>query len=93
MRGWTRKLDPQLKERTLNEVFRKSPRREIAKLMIMSFIGLREPGDGVLWKCCQSGRGNTLAEPRGAAAIDIEGGRERVAGKRLRKEEKDGQLV
>jgi hypothetical protein len=33
------------------EIIRRSLRLEIAKLMIMSFIGLREPGDGTLWKC------------------------------------------
>jgi hypothetical protein len=33
------------------EIIRRSLRLDIAKLMIMSFIGLREPGDGLLWKC------------------------------------------
>jgi hypothetical protein len=33
------------------EIIRRSLRLEIAKLMIMSIIGLREPGDGTLWKC------------------------------------------
>jgi hypothetical protein len=33
------------------EIIRQSLRLEIAKLMIMSFIRLREPGDGTLWKC------------------------------------------
>jgi hypothetical protein len=33
------------------EIIRWSLCLEIAKLMIMSFIRLREPGDGTLWKC------------------------------------------
>jgi hypothetical protein len=33
------------------EIIRQNLRLEIAKLMIMSFIGLREPGDCLLWKC------------------------------------------
>jgi hypothetical protein len=51
MRGWTRKLDRRLKERTLNEAIRKSPRREIVRLIFESSVGLREPGSGTLWKC------------------------------------------
>jgi hypothetical protein len=60
------------------ELMRQSLDLEIAKLIVESHIGLQEPGDGLLWwKCCprRSGRGNTLAEPRGAAAMDNEGGR------------------
>jgi hypothetical protein len=33
------------------EIIRRSLHLEIAKLMIMSFIGLQESGDGTLWKC------------------------------------------
>jgi hypothetical protein len=33
------------------EIIRRSLHLEITKLMIMSFIGLREPGDRLLWKC------------------------------------------
>jgi hypothetical protein len=51
MRGWTRKLDRQLKERTLNEALRKSPHREIVGLIFESSVGLQELGDGLLWKC------------------------------------------
>jgi hypothetical protein len=51
MRGWTGKLDRQLKERTLNEAIRKSPRREAVKIAVKSSIGLWEPGDCLLWKC------------------------------------------
>jgi hypothetical protein len=36
---------------TDREIIRRSLRLEIAKLMIMFFIGLREPGDGLLCKC------------------------------------------
>jgi hypothetical protein len=92
-----RRLD---RKKTYIGAIRKSLFMEITKLIFESSIGLREPGDGET-SCCgsvgprRSGRGDTLAEPRGAAAMDIEGGccSERVAGKRLRKEEKDGQLV
>jgi hypothetical protein len=51
MRGWTRKLDRRLKERTVNEAIRKSPRREIVRSIFESSVGLREPGNGTLWKC------------------------------------------
>jgi hypothetical protein len=51
MRRWTRELDRRLKERILNEAIRKSPRQEIVRLIFESSIGLREPGDGLLWKC------------------------------------------
>jgi hypothetical protein len=51
MRGWTRKLDRRLKERTLNEAIRKSPRRDIVRLIFESSVGLRVPGNGTLWKC------------------------------------------
>jgi hypothetical protein len=33
------------------EVTRQSLRLEIARLIVGSYIGLREPGDGTLWKC------------------------------------------
>jgi hypothetical protein len=51
MRGWTGKLDRRLKERTLNEAIRKIPRRDGVKIAVKSSIGLREPGDCLLWKC------------------------------------------
>jgi hypothetical protein len=82
MRGWTGKLDWRLKERTLNEAIRKSPRREIMRLIFESSVGLREPGYCGSVGPRQSGRGNAIVEPRGAAAKDNGGGRglgERVA--------------
>jgi hypothetical protein len=39
------------KEKILNEAIRKSLRREIARLIFESSIRLREPRDGILWKC------------------------------------------
>jgi hypothetical protein len=36
---------------TDREIIRRSLRLEIAKLMIESSVGLREPGNGKLWKC------------------------------------------
>jgi hypothetical protein len=51
MRGWTRELDRRLKERTLNEAIRKSPRWEVVRLILESSVGLRELGNGTLWKC------------------------------------------
>jgi hypothetical protein len=44
-------MDRRLKERTLNEAFKKSPRRKIVRLIFESSVGLREPGNGTLWKC------------------------------------------
>jgi hypothetical protein len=38
-------------KRTHLEVTRKSLDLEIAMLIVGSYIGLREPGDGTLWKC------------------------------------------
>jgi hypothetical protein len=51
MRGWTGKLDRRLKKRALNEAIRKSPRREAVKIAVKFYLGLREPGDWLLWKC------------------------------------------
>jgi hypothetical protein len=39
------------KGRILSEVISQSPRLEITRLIVGSFIGLREPGNGTLWKC------------------------------------------
>jgi hypothetical protein len=51
MRGWTGKRDQYLEaKRTHCEVIRKSLDLEIAMLIVRSYIGLREPGDGTLWK-------------------------------------------
>jgi hypothetical protein len=50
--GRSEKLDQRLKAKRMHrEIMRGSLRREIAKLMIMSFIWIREPGNGTLWKC------------------------------------------
>jgi hypothetical protein len=38
-------------KRTHHEALRRSPRREIVRLIFESSVGLREPGDGLLWKC------------------------------------------
>jgi hypothetical protein len=52
MRGWTGKRDQHLEaKKTHNEVIRKSLDLEIARLMVESPVGLREPGNGTLWKC------------------------------------------
>jgi hypothetical protein len=39
------------KERIFKKVIRQSLGMEIARLLVKSSIGLREPGDGILWKC------------------------------------------
>jgi hypothetical protein len=39
------------RKKTHREAIRKSLGMEIAKLKVESSIGLREPGDGILWKC------------------------------------------
>jgi hypothetical protein len=50
--GRTEKLDQCLEaKRTHHEVTRQSLRLEIARLMVGSYIGLREQGNGTLWKC------------------------------------------
>jgi hypothetical protein len=50
--GRTEKLDQRLEaKRTHHEVTRQSLRLEIARLIVGSYIGLLEPGDGTLWKC------------------------------------------
>jgi hypothetical protein len=38
-------------KRTHHEAIRKSLFMEITKLIFESSVGLREPGDGLLWKC------------------------------------------
>jgi hypothetical protein len=43
-----RRLD---RTKTYIEALRKSPRPEIVRLIFKSYIGLREPGDYLLWKC------------------------------------------
>jgi hypothetical protein len=51
-RGRIVKGDQRLKaKRTHLEVTRKTLNLEIALLIVGSYIGLREPGDGTLWKC------------------------------------------
>jgi hypothetical protein len=51
-RGRIVKRDQRLEAKRKHlEVTRKSLDLEIAMLMIVSFIGLREPGDGTSWKC------------------------------------------
>jgi hypothetical protein len=51
-RGRIVKRDQHLEaKRTHLEVTRKSLDLEIARLIVGSYIGLREPGDGKLWKC------------------------------------------
>jgi hypothetical protein len=51
-RGRIVKRDQRLKaKRTHLEVTMKSLDLEIAMLIVGSHIGLREPGDGTLWKC------------------------------------------
>jgi hypothetical protein len=50
-KGPRRKQHLLLKERINNMVIRQGPGMEIAKLLVESSIGLREPGDGILWKC------------------------------------------
>jgi hypothetical protein len=50
--GRGEKLDQHLEAKRMHrEIIRWTLRLEVAKLMIMSFIRLREPGDGTLWKC------------------------------------------
>jgi hypothetical protein len=39
------------RKKTYIEAIRKSLCMEITKLIVGSFVGLREPGDGTLWKC------------------------------------------
>jgi hypothetical protein len=39
------------RKKTNSEAIRKSLGMEVAKLIVESPIGLREPGDGILWKC------------------------------------------
>jgi hypothetical protein len=43
-----RRLD---RKKTYIEAIRKSLFMEITRLIVGSYIGLREPGDGTLWKC------------------------------------------
>jgi hypothetical protein len=51
-RGRIMKRDQRLEaKRTHHEVTRKSLDLEIAMLIVASYIGLREPGNGTLWKC------------------------------------------
>jgi hypothetical protein len=51
-RGRTGKWDRRLeRKKTHCEVMRQSQRLEIVRLLVESSIGLREPGDGLLWKC------------------------------------------
>jgi hypothetical protein len=45
---WDRRLD---RKKTHSEAIRKSPCMEITKLIFESSVRLREPGDGLLWKC------------------------------------------
>jgi hypothetical protein len=50
--GRTEKLDQRLEAKRMHrELIRKSLDLEIARLIVESFIGLREPGNGTLWKC------------------------------------------
>jgi hypothetical protein len=49
--GRSEKLGQRLEAKRMHrEIIRRSLRLEVAKLMIMSFIGIREPGNGTLWK-------------------------------------------
>jgi hypothetical protein len=51
-RGRIEKRERRLeRKKTHREVVRQSLRLEIAKLLVESSIGLREPGHGLLWKC------------------------------------------
>jgi hypothetical protein len=50
--GRTEKRDQRLEAKMMHrEIIRRSLRLEITKLMIESSVGLREPGNGTLWKC------------------------------------------
>jgi hypothetical protein len=62
-------------KRTHHEVTRKSLDLEIAMLIVGSYIGLQEMGHCGSVGPRRSGRGSTLAEPLGAAAIDNVGSR------------------
>jgi hypothetical protein len=78
MRGWTGKRDQRLEaKRTHREVTRQSLRLEIPRLIVELTSGYENRGTDYCGSVgpCRSGRGNTLAAHRGAAAMDIEGGR------------------
>jgi hypothetical protein len=64
-------------KRAHREVTRRSLRLEITRLIVGSYIGLREPSIWKLSKCLprRSGRGSAIAAPREAAAINNGGGR------------------
>jgi hypothetical protein len=70
--GRTEKLDQRLEaKRKHREVTRQNLHLEIARLIVRSFIGLREPGDRTMWKCRPppKQKRNNIAAPQGAAAV------------------------